>query len=57
MAQDYYTTQAILIVDDTLKNIQVIGSILKSNGFKVEFATSGKEALDWIIKKEFDLVL
>ena len=47
----------ILIVDDIIKNIQVIGSVLRNEGYKLEFATNGKKALSWTEKKNFDLIL
>ncbi|MEX0988662.1 MAG: response regulator [Bacteroidales bacterium] len=47
----------ILIVDDIHKNLQVLGSILQSEGYAVEFAVEGKSAIAWIEKVEFDLVL
>jgi two-component system sensor histidine kinase/response regulator len=49
--------QSILIVDDVPKNIQLLGSILKEEAYELEFATSGKEALEWLDSKRFDLVL
>ncbi|MBN1414800.1 MAG: hybrid sensor histidine kinase/response regulator [Bacteroidales bacterium] len=49
--------QSILIVDDVPKNIQLLGSILKEENYELEFATSGKEALDWLESRPFDLVL
>ncbi len=49
--------QSILIVDDVPKNIQLLGSILKEEAYELEFATSGKEALEWLGSKPFDLVL
>jgi two-component system sensor histidine kinase/response regulator len=49
--------QSILIVDDVPKNIQLLGSILKEETYELEFATSGKEALEWLDSKQFDLVL
>jgi two-component system sensor histidine kinase/response regulator len=49
--------QVILIVDDVPKNIQILGSILKEEHYELEFATSGKEALEWLDSKQFDLVL
>jgi two-component system sensor histidine kinase/response regulator len=49
--------QSILIVDDVPKNIQLLGSILKEEAYDLEFATSGKEALEWMNSKQFDLVL
>ncbi len=48
---------SILIVDDVPKNIQVLGSILRPLGYKVEFAMNGRQAIDWVKKKIFDLVL
>jgi len=48
---------SILIVDDTPKNLQVLGNTLKLENFKVEFAINGFQALDWIKKKDFDLIL
>ncbi len=50
-------SMSILIVDDEPKNIQLVGSILKEEGFDVEFALSGEEALDWTESKAFDLLL
>ena len=47
----------ILIVDDNPKNLQVLGSTLKDVGYKVDFATSGKDALEWLEEKTYDLVL
>jgi phosphoserine phosphatase RsbU/P len=48
---------SILIVDDNLENIQVLGSLIKSEGYNVEFALDGYGALDWIKKKRFDIIL
>lgn len=47
----------ILMVDDTPKNLQVLGSTLKNENYKLEFATSGLRALEWLKKRDFDLVL
>jgi two-component system sensor histidine kinase/response regulator len=47
----------VLIVDDVPKNIQLLGSLLKNESIDIEFATSGKDALDWLQSKHFDLVL
>lgn len=51
------TASSILIVDDNLENIQVLGGLIKSEGFSVEFALDGYGALDWIKKKRFDVIL
>ncbi|MBI9068612.1 MAG: hybrid sensor histidine kinase/response regulator [Salinivirgaceae bacterium] len=48
---------SILIVDDTPINLQVLGNTLKNEGYQVEFAISGFDALDWFKKRAFDLVL
>jgi phosphoserine phosphatase RsbU/P len=47
----------ILIVDDNPKNLQILGNYLRKEGFKVEFALDGNSALDWIGRREFDLIL
>ena len=36
----------ILIADDLQKNIQVIGTILRKEGFQINVAVNGKQALD-----------
>jgi len=47
----------ILIVDDLPKNIQLLGTILSDNGYEVEFALSGEDALQWVDNDTFDLIL
>jgi two-component system, sensor histidine kinase and response regulator len=47
----------ILIVDDNPQNLQVLGKQLKEKGYKIEFAVSGSAALEWLEKKQFDLIL
>lgn len=51
------TECTILMVDDTPKNLQVLGNTLKNENYNLEFATSGKSALEWLKKKNFDLIL
>ena len=48
---------SILIVDDEPKNIQLLGSLLKKQGYEAEFALNGQKALNWLEKKPFDLIL
>lgn len=36
----------ILVVDDNVENIRVIGSILRENGFNAGYAIDGQQALD-----------
>jgi len=47
----------ILIVDDVTRNIQIISSILKQEGYLMSFARSGESALELVKKKSFDLIL
>jgi len=50
-------TSFILIVDDTPKNIQVLGTILKEAGYQIKAATDGKQALAAVEKSLPDLIL
>lgn len=47
----------ILIVDDNETNIQVLANLLLAYDFELEYATSGKEALEWCADTAFDLIL
>jgi len=47
----------ILIVDDTPKNIQVLGGILRDAGYDINVATDGRAALDSLARVIPDLVL
>ncbi len=47
----------ILIVDDVAKNIQVVGNILREEGYRIAYALDGKTALDLIYNNNFDLIL
>lgn len=47
----------ILIVDDTVKNIQMAMNILKNEGFKMFYAKNGEMALKLIEEHNFDLIL
>jgi sigma-B regulation protein RsbU (phosphoserine phosphatase) len=47
----------ILIVDDIPKNLQVLGNVLNQEGYKFEFSTDGEKALEWVERKNFDLIL
>lgn len=47
----------ILVVDDQLKNIQVVGKILRDQGFMVSVAQSGKDALEIVKMTLPDLIL
>jgi phosphoserine phosphatase RsbU/P len=48
---------SILIVDDNVKNLQILGGFLQNEGMAVEFALDGFSALSWLEKKKFDLIL
>jgi len=47
----------ILIVDDVSENIKVAINILKQDNYNFSFALNGKEALEILKKKRFDLIL
>ncbi len=50
-------TGTILIVDDISKNIQVLGNILRQEGYGLAYATSGQQALEVVKTDRFDLIL
>jgi len=50
-------SSSILIVDDNLQNVQVLGKLLQDNKYEIEFATNGQAALEWLDTKQFDLIL
>jgi len=47
----------ILIVDDVLKNIQLLGNVLQDEGFDISFAISGEQALSIVDNVNPDLIL
>ena len=47
----------VIIVDDVARNIQLIGTMLRSEGYVISAATSGAEALESIKMNPPDLVL
>jgi two-component system sensor histidine kinase/response regulator len=49
--------QLILIVDDTPKNLQVLGKTLHEIGYNIAVANSGNQAIDSIKKEKPDLIL
>ncbi|MCU4162789.1 hybrid sensor histidine kinase/response regulator [Carboxylicivirga caseinilyticus] len=51
------TNGRILIVDDNLLNIQILGNLLEAEGYSTEFAFNGLDALNWIDHDDFDLLL
>jgi Response regulator containing a CheY-like receiver domain and an HD-GYP domain len=42
--------QLVLLVDDVPKNLQILGTTLKSEDLTVAFATNGKKAIEYIQK-------
>ncbi|MEC7181281.1 MAG: response regulator [Bdellovibrionota bacterium] len=57
MEKAYSKQPRILIADDLQKNIQVIGTILRKEGFQINVAVNGKQALDLAEKTIPDLIL
>jgi two-component system sensor histidine kinase/response regulator len=49
--------RSILIVDDVSKNIQVLGSILREEGYEISFALNGKDALKKVKIAQPDIIL
>ncbi len=47
----------VLIVDDTPRNIQVLGTILKDQGYQINVAQNGLQALDVVTKVTPDIIL
>ena len=52
-----YKNASILIVDDTPKNIQLLGTVLKDTGYRVLVTTNGNSALSILEKTKPDLIL
>jgi sigma-B regulation protein RsbU (phosphoserine phosphatase) len=48
---------SVLVVDDNVKNLQILCGFLQNEGMMVEFALDGMSALSWLEKKNFDLIL
>jgi DNA-binding NtrC family response regulator len=57
MKANLIESSLILIVDDNLKNIQILGNFIKQKKYRTEFATNGEAAFEWLKKKQFDLIL
>ena len=47
----------ILVVDDVPQNIQVVGTILREEGYEIAFSQSGRETLARVKSNHFDLIL
>jgi signal transduction histidine kinase/AmiR/NasT family two-component response regulator len=48
---------AVLVVEDNAVNQTVVGAMLKSLGHRTTIAANGREALEFLIRNDFDLVL
>jgi two-component system, OmpR family, sensor histidine kinase VicK len=47
----------VLIVDDTIKNLQLLGNLLKESSYKISAATNGKQAIEIAKQIQPDLIL
>ncbi|MBD3362974.1 PAS domain S-box protein [Candidatus Dojkabacteria bacterium] len=55
--KDSLKKKKILVVEDNVMNQVIVGRLLEQWGAEVEKAGDGKEALDYMKKRKFDLVL
>lgn len=49
--------KTVLVVDDNAANSFVLASMMERLGFIAEEAASGREAIDYVCQKEYDLIL
>jgi signal transduction histidine kinase len=49
--------RSILVVDDVPKNIQILGSILREEGYEISFALNGRDALSKVEASRPDIIL
>jgi two-component system, sensor histidine kinase and response regulator len=47
----------IMIVDDNARNLQVLGNLLKEQGYRVLPARSGQQALAFAVQREVEIIL
>ncbi len=47
----------VLVVDDNPANVQMLGSILKNENYKVAVALSGAEALQFLAREKVEIIL
>lgn len=47
----------VLIVDDNIQNIKLLGQLLREEGYKIAIAQSGEEALEVVLEVKPDLIL
>jgi CheY-like chemotaxis protein len=51
------TESRILIADDTVRNLQILGEVLEREGYQINVAQDGQQALDIATKVSPDLIL
>jgi putative two-component system response regulator len=47
----------VLIVDDEIRNVKLLDSLLRPEGYEIRHATSGEETLHLVARDKFDLIL
>ena len=47
----------ILLVEDNMKSMQDVSSILNDAGYQTVRALNGQNAITWMMKEQFDLVV
>ncbi len=52
----YAPDTQVLLVDDVSMNIKVFKTLLRDTGIKVDACLSGMEALDYVQKKQYDII-
>ncbi|OBZ16253.1 histidine kinase [Bacillus sp. FJAT-27264] len=56
--EELFDGKKILLVDDDIRNVFALSSVLEGYNMEVKFAENGREALDLLVEQEdFDLVL
>jgi len=51
------TESRILIADDTIRNLQILGDVLEREGYQINVARDGQQAIDIATKVKPDLIL
>ncbi|MGN0350724.1 MAG: histidine kinase N-terminal 7TM domain-containing protein [Roseburia sp.] len=53
---DFFIKASVLVVDDSETNLQVTAGLLKKYAIEADLASSGREAIEMVQKKHYDLV-
>ena len=56
LGQSFYNLN-ILVADDNMLNCRVMKAMLEKMGHKADFVQNGRDAVEWLIKNDADLVL